>query len=253
MNLISFMKNITINFCSTLEYKTIICYIFIGSAFTTAQYAGLSYMEIFMCSFINKIFLIVILYPSFIAMFITIYRYINENPAILLRLKNRVEYAKYSIFSVIFMSLFLLIHIIIILAICCNMTPNIGFHNTKNFGYNINDFAMFLIFFFKITFTIFTIGLLNLTLMFKNSKKNISLIVLMTFLLILFFGDKVYPSGSKILDTFNPSFHSHGFALESNVMFIITSGFTYFICIFTLLITLIFKSSKATKLGMVCK
>lgn len=253
MILISFMKNIISNFSSTLEYKTIISYLFIGSLFTATQFTGSSYMEVFMGALTNKIFMVVILYPSFIAMFITIYRYIGDNQMIITRLNNRKKFAIYSIISVIFMTIFLLLHELIIMGICANSTMNSGFQSTRNLEYNVSDFIVYIVCLIKIILTICTIGFVNLVISFKYNKKNISVIILMACLTIIFFGEKFYPSGIKIIDIFNPGFHSNGYALVNNIYILINNGIIYFTCIITILLILIFRYARITNLGMVYK
>ena len=246
----SFIKNVINYFCSTWEYKAILIYIFLGSFFITCQNAGLNYSELLSSSFTNKIFLTVILYPSFVAMFMLTYQYISKNYSLLLRLKTRKKYATFCIVTIIIMTIFLFLQAFIIELINCNLTPHSDFKITNNLNYSVNDFIIFIISVIKILLTAIVIGFFNLFLQLKFNNKNVTVIILMACLTLIFFGDKFYPSGFWLIDFFNPGFQSHGYYLLNNTTELIVSGIVYFSVIISLLIYLINRSSKKCKIGV---
>lgn len=238
------------NFCSSWEYKAMILYIFTGCFFTTAQLNGLNYIEMFFNSFTNKIFLIVVLYPSFLVMFFYVFQYLNKNNEILLRLGGRYKYAKYILVTMLSMSFFLFFQVIIIVLICCNIVPNEGFILSSNLGYDVYDFIVLIVALIKVFLTITSIGLLNIFLMFKFDRMHIVLIFLMAFLMVLFFGDKIFPMGNLFFQTINPAFHSHGYIYENNILRLIVTGIIYFTLVIIILIRLISISVKDSSLGI---
>ena len=74
-----FIKTVYNYLWNTWEYKAILMYLFIGIYFFTGQFSGLNIEQMLISSFTNKIFLVVILYPSFVAMFLLTYQYISKN------------------------------------------------------------------------------------------------------------------------------------------------------------------------------
>ena len=224
-------------FCSTWEYKAILVYIFMGSFFITYQNAGLSYGELVTSSFTHKIFLVVILYPSFIAMFMNLYQYINKNYCLLLRIRDRKKYAQFCMHTVVFMSLFLFIHVVVIVLINCNITPHADFKFTHNLGYDSPDFIVFLV-----------EGAWRPVV--DVSRSRIVGVILMFSLTLLFFGDKFYPCGIFVMDLFNPGFQSHGYMLINHIWELIVSGLIYFPIVFLLLYFGILKSSKKIYIGV---
>ena len=237
-------------FCSTWEYKAILVYIFMGSFFITYQNAGLSYGELVTSSFTHKIFLVVILYPSFIAMFMNLYQYINKNYCLLLRIRDRKKYAQFCIHTVVGLSLFLFLHVVVIVLINCNITPHADFKFTHNLGYDSPDFIVFLVAIMKVLLTVLGIGLFNLFLQFTIKRRKIVGVILMFSLTLLFFGDKFYPCGIFVMDLFNPGFQSHGYMLINHIWELIVSGLIYFPIVFLLLYFGILKSSKKIYIGV---
>ena len=245
-----FIKNVINYFCSTWEYKAILIYIFVGSFFITCQNANLNYFELLMSSFTNKIFLIIILYPSFIAMFIIIYQYISQNYSLLLRLKTRKQYAKFCINTIVVMTIFLFLQAFIIALINCNITPHDDFKITHNLKYNVNDFVIFIVAVVKIFLTSLSIGFFHLFLQLKFNRKNIVSFIMIVCLTLIFFGDKLYPTGIWLIDFFNPGFQSHGYNLLNNTSEFVISGCIYFSTIFILLFLLINRASKFSQIGV---
>lgn len=246
----SFSRSIFEHFCNSWEYKAILLYIMIGCFFTTAQMNGLGYVELFFSTLTNKIFLIVVLYPSFLVMYFLIFRFINKNQSVLLRLYNRKNFSKYNIVNMIFMSMFLYFQVLLIILICCNLIKNTGFEIDYSIGYDVNDIVITFTSIIKIFLTIISIGLLNLFLQLRFETKNISFIILLIILMLLFFGDKVYPTNNVIIDTFNPSFHSHGYMFENSFFKLIVTSIIYFSFVIPVLLFAVFKSSKKANLGL---
>ena len=67
---------------------------------------------------------------------------------------------------------------------------------------------------------------------------------------MIFFGEKLYPSGIYILDIFNPGFNSHGYLLTNKIIDLIISGIIYFPTIDTMLLKLIFNENKKSSIGI---
>ena len=102
----SFIKNVCDYMWNTWEYKAILVYLFMGIFFITCQFSGLNYEQMLISSFTNKIFLVVILYPSFVAMFYLAYQYINKNYSLLLRMSSRKKYVSISVVTMLVMQCF---------------------------------------------------------------------------------------------------------------------------------------------------
>lgn len=112
-----FIKTVYNYLWNTWEYKAILMYLFIGIYFFTGQFSGLNIEQMLISSFTNKIFLVVILYPSFVAMFLLTYQYISKNYNLLLRMGSRKKYVIISVLTLIIMALLLFIKTIIMLSL----------------------------------------------------------------------------------------------------------------------------------------
>ncbi len=246
----SLTKIVFKNFCSTWEYKAILLYIAISMFFITPQYSGFGYLEIFNYSFTNKIFLVVVLYPSFLVMFYIIFNNLKCNTEIILRFNSRREFCKKLIFTILFMTMFLYFQTILITLICCNITQNSGFKITENLGFNTLDIYVYIINLLKILLTTFIITLIGVLTIFKSNSRSKTLIILILFLIIICFGDKFYPSGIYLLDLFNPGFNSHGYMLTNKLSVLIISGIAYFNLVIFVLLLFIFKNCKNVELGV---
>ena len=245
-----FIKTVYNYLWNTWEYKAILMYLFIGIYFFTGQFSGLNIEQMLISSFTNKIFLVVILYPSFVAMFLLTYQYISKNYNLLLRMGSRKKYVIISVLTLIIMALLLFIKTIIMSVICCIITEHSGFKITNELNYIVNDFIIFIIEIIKIFGTIVIIGLLTLLLEISFKKQGIVSLFLIALLTIIFFGDKMYPSGIFIIDIFNPGFQSHGYTLINSLLVLISYGLIYFITIIMLLYIGIKKKIKDVDIGV---
>lgn len=245
----AFNKIVFYKFCSSWEYKAIILYIFLGMFFTTAQYTNRTYFEIFNYSITNKNFLVVVLYPCFLVMTYKIMHNICSVKEIIIRFNDKITFCKNFIKVNFYMSLFIFIQTIIITLICCNITANNGFEITSNLKYDVLDIYVYIVNIIKIFLTIVTITLLGILLIYKKNK-YISIITIILSTLMIFFGEKLYPSGIYILDIFNPGFNSHGYLLTNKIIDLIISGIIYFPTIDTMLLKLIFNENKKSSIGI---
>ena len=133
------------------------------------------------------------------------------------------------------MALLLFIKTIIMSVICCIITEHSGFKITNELNYIVNDFIIFIIEIIKIFGTIVIIGLLTLLLEISFKKQGVVSLFLIALLTLIFFGDKMYPSGIFIIDIFNPGFQSHGYTLINSLLVLISYCLIYFITIIMLL------------------
>ena len=246
----SFIKNVCDYMWNTWEYKAILVYLFMGIFFITCQFSGLNYEQMLISSFTNKLFLVVILYPSFVAMFYLAYQYINKNYSLLLRMSSRKKYVSISVVTMLVMAMLLFIQIIIMLLICCNIITHSDFKITNELNYNVNDFIIFIIETIKIFGTVVIIGLLTLLLQISFKKQGVVAIFLIALLTLIFFGDRMYPTGIIILDIFNPGFQSHGYTLTNSLWILIGYGLIYFSLVISLLYFGVRKKIKKVDIGI---
>lgn len=241
--------NILKDFVGTWEYKTILLYLFMGSMVFVNQSLTEPYWNIFLGSFTKKTFLIVILFASFLAMFVFIYRQIINNQPLLLRLSSKKNFVIFCLLMLVVSSAFLFAQAIIIQLICCNLRPHLGYSLTM-VKYDANSYFIMIIALLKVFFTILSIGLLYLVCYFSFKKKNISIFVSLAFLFLLYFGDRVFSESNFLFVAFNPGYQAYGFYLTNQISTFILSGLVYFGLVFGIFSILLFYKAKKKDLGM---
>ena len=136
------------------------------------------------------------------------------------------------------------------LLICCNIITHIDFKITNELNSNVNDFIISIIETIKIFGTVVIIGLLTLLLQISFKKQGVVAIFLIALLTLIFFGDRMYPTGIIILDIFNPGFQSHGYTLTNSLWILIGYGLIYFSLVISLLYFGVRKKIKKVDIGI---
>lgn len=234
---------------SSWEYIGILLYLFVGTFFLGYQLAGANYLTLFTSIFTNKIFQTIFLYPSFIFLFILTYSKINHQSDLIIRLNTRKKYAQYMIATVTVFSAFLFLQVLLILLINCNLIPHTNFSTSNSFGYDCSDFIVSFVQIVKIFCTVLTLAYLSLLLQFV-SKVQVTTVILMIAIILLFFLERMYPTGIMVLDTLNPGFHSSGLFLETSIWKLTITGMIYFVIVFIILYIGIIKSARKGKIGI---
>ncbi len=221
-------KEITSLVLSSIEYKIILIFIFIGTIFTTTKFSGTNHITMYALALNNITYQLIILYPTFIFVVYLLIKYLDKQYYVFLRFKSRYEFIKYAIKQLIKLSAIIYISDIIIVLICCNLTMHSGLNVTSIYNYNINSIIMILISTIKIYLTILVIGLINIIAIYKTNSKIIAPIISIIYVASFVVFDMYYPTNNIILDTLNPVYHSCGIEYSSNIIESIIKSVVYF-------------------------
>lgn len=230
-------------------YKVFIILIAFISLIFISNNSELPYDKLILFTFTNKNFLAPIFYLIFVFVIMQVLNITNSNNHLLLKLENRLNFVKFNIRILIKVSLMYFAEIFIIFLIIANITPHTPFIMTSDLGYNCLDIIVAIVLISKVYFTLVSLGLISILLYIILNKKNISLILMLIYITIIYFCDK-FLGNNKFLNAFNPSYHSHGGYYTNNIYFCIFSGIIFFSTVYLLCYFLIKINIDRAHLGM---
>ena len=247
--MINFAKTTILYVLNSIEYRISLLIITLGLLFTIVQYADAEYSFMVFSSLTNKTLIVAILLPCFIFITYKTLNYINHNANLLLKLNNRISLIKYTIISILILSLILFFLTFLITLIISNITQHHDFQFTNVLGFGCSDIIIMIIELIKFYLLIFLFSLMSIFLYYHFKSKSISILFMLLLCITLFFFSRLI-TGNIVIDTFNPSFHFLGHGYTNSVLELVISGILYYSITYSLLILLLRKKIKREDIGI---
>ncbi len=245
----SLAKETLRHFYHSIEFIIIICYLAFGCFVFTGRTSGASYIQIFGNPFIKYHFVGAFIYPTFLIAHNYIYQQINTSNSFILRIGNRYKLALTHLLSMLFVTIYMFIIMLLLTLIFTNLVSNNGLFITYDLGLNVNDLIVLIASIIKLFFNLLVLGLINIVGQnILGTKKGIILPII--YFLLTMVSAFNYPTNSTLLNIFNPGFHSHGILEARNIYEAINYGIIYFLVMFIILIILNFLSIKYKKINL---
>ena len=247
--MISFAKNIILHILNSIEYRITLLIISLGLFFTIVQYTDAEYSLMIFRSLTNKTLVVDILLPCFIFVTFKILNYINHNTNLILKLDNRTSLIKYTMISVLLITLILFFETLLITLIISNITQHKDFAFTSVLGFSCCDLIIMIIEIIKFYLLIFLFSLISVFLYYYFKNKSISILFMILMCISLFFFSKLI-TGNIFIDILNPSFHFLGHGYTNSFLELIISGIIYFGVTYSLIIFLVNKIINKEDIGI---
>ena len=239
---------------SSWTYLALLSFITLGALFVGLREVNNTYFNVFFLGISNNKFLILVMFPSFILLYLYVYNIINNYSNIIIRLENKSNYLKLNLKAMLGLSFIFFITIILIFLILTNLSSYLnGTIISTYFGYNVNDLVVIIVWLIKIYLTCLVFGLIVLLNIFIFNKASLSGLISFSYLGIILFSDNLFPTNKNFWFYFNPGFNVNGVFETTDIYFAIKTGIGFYLIVFLGLIYLLKKGVKKSRIGVMLK